>query len=129
MTIILSNLSRFTIFFTGRFLRKFAIKCILKIPMHLAYVATLPCEALMSAKQAINDKLQGSVAAYLRCGSVVTYARCGWMFDIHLTANLLRNLPVKKIVNRLRFDRIMVMSLWPNFFAPPCKWGRTLFIQ
>jgi len=24
----------------------------------------------MSAKQAINDKLQGSVAAYLRCGGV-----------------------------------------------------------
>jgi len=25
----------------------------------------------MSAKQAINDKLQGSVALYLRCGGVV----------------------------------------------------------
>jgi len=25
----------------------------------------------MSAKQAINDKLQGSVAVYLRCGEVV----------------------------------------------------------
>jgi len=25
----------------------------------------------MSAKQAINDKLQGIVAAYLRCGGVV----------------------------------------------------------
>jgi len=25
----------------------------------------------MSAKQAINDKLQGSVAAYLRCGGLV----------------------------------------------------------
>ena len=25
----------------------------------------------MSAQQAINDKLQGSVAAYLRCGGVV----------------------------------------------------------
>ena len=35
-----------------------------KIPPHLAYVATLPCETLMSAKQAINDKLQGSVATY-----------------------------------------------------------------
>ena len=29
------------------------------------------CETLMSAKQAINDKLQGSVATYLRCGGVV----------------------------------------------------------
>ena len=26
---------------------------------------TLPCETLLSAKQAINDKLQGSVATYL----------------------------------------------------------------
>jgi len=44
---------------------------LLKIPPHLAYVATLPCETLMSAKQALNDKLQGSVATYLRCGGVV----------------------------------------------------------
>ena len=43
----------------------------IKNPPHLAYVATLPCETLMSAKQAINDKLQGSVAAYIRCGGVV----------------------------------------------------------
>ena len=32
--------------------------------LHLAYVATLPCETLMSAKQATNDKLQGRVATY-----------------------------------------------------------------
>ena len=50
-------------FFTARFLGKFA--------PHLAYVATLPCETLMSAKQAINDILQGSVATRLRCGGVV----------------------------------------------------------
>ena len=35
MTIILTNLDRFTKFFTGRFLSKFAVKCILKIqPCH-----------------------------------------------------------------------------------------------
>jgi len=72
MTIILSNLNRFTIFFSLEdFLGKFAVKWILKIPSHLAYVATLLCETLMSAKQAINYKLQGSVATYLRCGGVV----------------------------------------------------------
>jgi len=32
---------------------------------------TLLCETLMSAKQAINDKFQGSVATYLRCVEVV----------------------------------------------------------
>ena len=69
MTIILSNPDRFTLF-AGRFLSKFAVKWTLKIPPHLAYVATIPCETLMSTKQAINDKLQGRVAIYLRCGEV-----------------------------------------------------------
>ena len=33
---------------------------------------TILCiETLISAKQAINDKLQGSVATYLKCGGVV----------------------------------------------------------
>ena len=58
-------------FFTGTFLGRFVVKRILKIPSHLVYVAALPCESLMSAKLAINDKLQGSVASYLRCGAVV----------------------------------------------------------
>jgi len=66
-----SNLSRFNIFFSGRFLSKFAVKWILKIPPHLARVATLPCETLMLAKKAIKEKLQDSVATYLRCGGVV----------------------------------------------------------
>jgi len=68
MAIILPVLNRFKIFFIRRFLGKFAVK---RIPPHLAYVATLPCETLMTAKQAINDKLQCSVATYLRCGGVV----------------------------------------------------------
>ena len=58
-------------FSTGRFLDKFVVKWILKIPPHLAYVATLPHETLMTAKQAINDKLLGSLATYLRRGVVV----------------------------------------------------------
>ena len=50
------------IFFKSRrFVGKFVVKRIFKIPPHHAYVATLPCETLMSAKRAINDKLQGSV--------------------------------------------------------------------
>ena len=56
MTIILSNLNRLKKF-TVTFLSTFAIKWILKIPPHVAYVATLPCETLMSVKQATNDKL------------------------------------------------------------------------
>ena len=53
------------------------------------FFATLPCETLMSAKQAINDKLQGSVPTYLRCGGVV---------NNRIKKGLLRSLTVKKIL-------------------------------
>jgi len=69
MPIILLNLNRFIKNVTKKFLSKVAVKWI--SPPHLAYVATLPRETLMSAKQAINDKLQGSVATHLMCGGVV----------------------------------------------------------
>jgi len=69
-TLIGEILTDFIIFFTGGFLVKFAVKWILNIPTHLVYIATLPCETLTSAKQALNE-LQGSVAACLRCGGVV----------------------------------------------------------
>jgi len=42
------------------------------------------------------------------------------MFNIHLITNLPRNLPLRNFWNRLRFNRVMVMSLWPTFFGPPC---------
>ena len=77
MTIILSNRSRLQTFFSLKeSLVNFAVECILNVPPHLAYIATLPCETVVSAKQAINDKLQGSVAAYLRCdGLLITKLR------------------------------------------------------
>jgi len=53
------------------------------------YVATLPRETLMSAKQAINDKLQGSVATYLRCD---------WVVNNQIKPSLLLSLWVKKIL-------------------------------
>ena len=48
--------------FTKRFFGKFVVKWILKShrTLHIV-IATLPCETLMSAKQAIHDKLQGVV--------------------------------------------------------------------
>jgi len=54
----------------------------------LLHVATLPCETLVSAKQAFNDKLQGSVTACLRCGGVV---------NNQIKKGLLLSLRVKKI--------------------------------
>ena len=65
LTIILSNNYRFKKnSLDSRFLSKFVVKYILKILPHLTYVATLPCETLSSAKQVINNKLQGSVDTY-----------------------------------------------------------------
>ena len=43
----------------------------------------------MVAKQAINDKLQGSVATYLRCGGII---------DNQIKKGLLLSLWVKKLV-------------------------------
>ena len=65
------------------------VKWILKILPHLAYVATLPCGTLMSAKQVINDKLQGSVATYLSSGGVV---------NNQIKTGLLQSLSVTKIL-------------------------------
>ena len=54
LLIILSNMNRLIFFFDGRFLRKCVFKRILKIQPHLAYVATLPCETLTSAKKPLK---------------------------------------------------------------------------
>jgi len=51
---------------------------------HLAYVATLPCETLMSAKQALNDKLQGSVARCLRCDEVANQINKGLLLSMRV---------------------------------------------
>ena len=82
MTIILSKLNQLKKNFTGRFVGKYVVKWILKIPPHLAYIATLACETLMSAKQALNDKLRGSVAEYLRCCGVVNQVKKGLLLSL-----------------------------------------------
>jgi len=41
-------------------------------------------------------------------GSVAIYARCGRIFNIHVTANLPRNLPVKKF-SKIGYD---LTELW-----------------
>ena len=58
MTIILSILNRFKIFFSVEdSLVNLQLNGYQKIPPYVAYVATLPCEILMSAKQAGEKKL------------------------------------------------------------------------
>jgi len=89
-----------------RFSNKPFLVWLLTTPPHLKYVAKLSCNLSLMACFADINVSQGSVA---------TYAKCGGIFTIFLTANLPRNLPVI-FLNRLRFDRIMVMSLWPAFW-------------
>jgi len=54
----------------------------------------LPCER----KQAVNDKLQGSVAKYLRCGGVV---------NKQIKTGLLLSLPVKK--------SLKLVNIWQSY--------------
>ena len=71
MTILLSNLNRFKKKSVEDSLVNLQLNRYLKSHRTLHNVATLLCGTLMSAKQAINGKLQGSVSTYLRCGGVV----------------------------------------------------------
>ena len=83
---------------------------LLTTPPHLKYVATLPCNLSLMACFADINVSQGSVA---------TYAKCDRIFDIHLTANLPRNLSVKFFLNWLTVDNYGHESVAP-FFGPPC---------
>jgi len=96
--------------FTHRLGNKLFLIWLLTTPPHFEYVAILRCNLSLMGSFAYINVLQGSVA---------TYASCGGIFSIHLSADLPRNLLVKKLFNRLRIDRIMVMSLWPVFLAHP----------
>jgi len=79
--------SPISIFFTLRLRYKPFLIWILTTPLHLKYVATLPCNLSLLACFSDINVSQSSVA---------TYARCDGICSIHLTANLPKNLPVKK---------------------------------
>jgi len=85
--LILSSLNRFSIFFTG-FLGKFAVKSLLKIAPPCLHMLPHYLWNINVWKQAINDKLQNSVATYLRCVGVV---------NNQIKKGLLLSLSVKKI--------------------------------
>ena len=54
MAIIVSDRNRFSKLFTGKFLDKFAVKSLSKIPSLLACVATLACKTLMSGNERLT---------------------------------------------------------------------------
>ena len=53
-------------------------------------------------------------------GSVATYARCGGIFNMHLTANLPRNLSVKKFCKSVKIWQNYGHESVAPFFGPPC---------
>jgi len=112
LLVTLPNIHRFKKkFLIFRLSNKPFLIWLLTTPSHLKYAATVPCNlSLMDCFADINVS---------QC-SVATHAR--WDFNMNLTANLLRNLPVKKFVNRLRFDRIVLVSVElmsvAQFFCP-----------
>ena len=82
---------------------------ILKIQSHLACIATLSCETLMSAKQALNDKLQGSVAAYLRCGRVVNIKK-GLLLSLQMK-NILKSVNIWQSYKKERDCLVQILRL------------------
>jgi len=84
-------------FLTFRLSNKPFLIWLLTTPPHFKYAATLPC----------NLSLMACLADDVSQGSVATCASCDGIFDMHLTANLPRNLPVKKICK--------VVRIWQNY--------------
>ena len=53
-------------------------------------------------------------------GSVATHARCGGIFNSHLTANLPKNLPMKKFLKSVKIWQNYGYESVAPFFGPPC---------
>jgi len=92
LLVTLPYIHRLKKIFTLRLRNKPLLIYLLTTPPHLKCVATLPC----------NLSLLACFADIVSQGSVATYARCGGIFDTYLTANLLRNLPVKKFLKSVK---------------------------
>ena len=94
--ILASNFAKYSLIkknFTHRLSNKRFLIRLLKTSPHLKYLATLPCNLSLMACFADINASQGSVA---------TYARCGGVLNVHLTANLPRNLSVKTILKSVK---------------------------
>ena len=108
LLVTLPNIHRFKKKFTHALSNKRFLIWLLTTPSHLKYT-TLHCNLSLMACFADINVSQGSVATYTRCGEVRWYP-----FICKFTK---KSSSEKKCVNRLRFDRIMVMSRWPSFLA------------
>jgi len=85
MAVILSNLDLFSKFFHPKILLQICCKVLIRDPTKHCMCWHTILWNIDVRKQAINDKLQGSVTAYSRCGGIV---------NNHIKKGLLLNLPV-----------------------------------
>jgi len=116
LLVTLSNIHRFKKNFIRTLSNKPFLIWLLTSPPHLKYVATLPCNLLLITCFADINVSQDSVA---------TYARCGGMFNIHLTANLLGNLLVKKFYKSVKIWQNYGHESVAPFLAHPVVMTRT----
>ena len=99
-------------FFTRRFLGKFEVKRLLTTPPDRKHVATLPCNL-----------------SFIACFLTLVFHKVVWQHMQDLLGFLMTTLlqittesfSEKKTENRLKFDRIMSVSLWSQFFGPLCS--------
>jgi len=111
-TTLLPNIHRFKIISLTLSNKHFLI-WLLSTPPHLKYVATPPFNLSLVACFAETDDSQGSVA---------TYVRSGRMLNIEITANLLRNRPLKKISKSAKIRQKYGHESVVPFFGPPCRY-------
>ena len=107
LLVTLPNIHRFKKSFHTLSNKPFLI-WLLTTPPHLKYVATLPCNLLLTACFADINVSQGSVATYGRCSGIFNTKESSSQFFLN---------------RRLRFDGIMVMSL----FGLPCSESQVEF--
>jgi len=116
--VLASNFAKYSpilFFFTGKLNNKPFSIWLLTTPRHLKYVATLRCNLLLIA-----------------CFLTFAFHRVVWQ-HAHMYVGFLINdllqiykgiFQWKKIENWLRFPKIVLMSLWPHIFGPPCIYCR-----
>ena len=99
------------------------VSCFSKIQIGFTFL--VPTHLGGPGKGPLNGRV--CVCVCVRCfadinvsqGSVATYARCSGMFNIHLTANLLGNLPVKKFGKSVNIRQNYGHESVAQVFGPP----------
>jgi len=72
---------------------------------------------LMSAKQAINDKSQGSIATYVRCGGVVNLIKKGLL--LRLSEKKLKSVNIWQSYKQERDCLVHFLRLFSSVLARP----------